>query len=187
MGKPRSRYPVKRAQSPLIIYHPERQSGAQRTLFGALTFTIWLLWFYLWMPLITAILWAVGVHTAYIQVFRGARGVGLESVGVVTVVAISVVIYWSNYNRIRYAESTRRKRAEAVSKAAIGEYFGVSNPATMSLLLKQRRLNLYFDASGQLTGVEPMIGDVSGPAADRESMSVGASPIPEALLPATSE
>jgi len=175
---------VKRTQSPLIIYRPELQSGAKRTIFGALTFTIWLLWFYLWMPLITAILWALGVRYAYIQVFAGARGVGLTSVGVITMVAVCVVIYWSNYNRIRYAESTRRKRAEAVSKAAIGEHFGVSNPATMSLLLQQRRLNLYFDESGQLTGVEPMIDDVSGPAADRESVSADASPLPDAF-PAT--
>ena len=177
---------MKRAQSPLIIYHPERQSGAQRTLFGVLTFAIWLIWFYLWLPLITAILWAVGIRYAYIQVFAGARGVGLESVGVVTVVAIGVVIYWSNYNRIRYAESTRRRRAETVSKAVIGEKFGISNPATMSLLLNQRRLKLYFDESGLLTSVEPLTNGVPGPAIDQESLPMGTSTIPEALSPTTS-
>lgn len=187
MGKPRSRYPVKHAHSPLIIYRPELQSAAQRTIFGALTFTIWLVWFYLWMPLITAVLWAVGVRTAYIQVFAGARGVGLESVGVVTLISIVLVCYWSNYNRIRYAESTRRKRAKAVSKAAIGGYFGISNPATMSLLLEQRRLNLYFDESGQLTGVKPMTSDISGPAADRELVPVEAPDLPDALSPAVFE
>ena len=178
---------MKRAQSPLIIYHPERQSGAQRTLFGALTFTIWLLWFYLWLPLITAVLWAVGVRTAYIQVFAGARGVGLESVGVVTLISIVLVCYWANYNRIRYAESTRRRRAETVSKAIIGEKFGVTNPATMALLLIQRRLKLYFDESGQLTGVEPMTNDVSGPAIDQEIVPVETPNIPEALSPALFE
>ncbi|MHB8390497.1 MAG: poly-beta-1,6-N-acetyl-D-glucosamine biosynthesis protein PgaD, partial [Acidobacteriaceae bacterium] len=168
---------MKHAQSPLIIYYPERQSTARRTLFGALTFTIWLIWFYLWLPLITAILWAVGVRNAYIQVFAGARGVGLESVGVVTLISIVLVCYWSNYNRIRYAKSTRRQRAKTVSKAVIGEKFGVSNPATMSLLLKQRRLILYFDQAGQLTRVEPLTNDVPGSAVDQESVPVGTSPL----------
>jgi len=161
---------VKRAQSPLIIYHPERQSGAQRTIFGALTFTIWLIWFYLWLPLITAVLWAIGVRTAYIQVFAGARGVGLESVGIVSLTASAIVCYWANYNRIRYSESTRRRRAGTVSKAVIGEKFGISNPATMSLLLNQRRLNLHFDESGQLTGVEPLTNGVPGPPIGEESL-----------------
>ena len=66
-----------RAHSPLIISHPERQSRTQHALFSTLTVSIWALWIYLWLPLITSILWIVGIRWAYIQVFKGTRGVSL--------------------------------------------------------------------------------------------------------------
>src|SRR5450432_4359421 len=111
------------AQSPLIISHPERQSGAQRTIFGVLTVTVWALWFYLWLPLITAILWMVGIRWAYIQVFRGARGVSLGVVLWIMLSVIVIVAYWSTYNNMRYASKIQRRRAQPLYKAAIQKKF----------------------------------------------------------------
>jgi biofilm PGA synthesis protein PgaD len=142
-----------RAQSPFIISRPERQSGPQQAIFGALTVTIWALWLYLWLPLLTAILWMVGIHWAYIQVFKGARGVSLWVILWIMLATIIIVGYWSSYNNIRYAKKTQRRSAQAVSKSVIGEKFGITR-AALSLLLRQRRLNLYFNDSEQLIHVD---------------------------------
>jgi poly-beta-1,6-N-acetyl-D-glucosamine biosynthesis protein PgaD len=142
-----------RAPSPLIISHPERQSGTQHTLFGALTVGIWALWIYLWLPLITGILWIVGIRWAYIQVFKGTRGISLWVVVWILGAVIVTVAYWSSYNIIRYAGNTQRRRAKAVSKAVIGRKFGVTSDALYTLV-HERRLNLYFDKRGELTRVD---------------------------------
>jgi biofilm PGA synthesis protein PgaD len=144
-----------RAQSPLIISRPERQSGPQHAVFGALTLTIWVLWIYLWLPLITAILWMVGIHWAYIQVFQGTRGVSLWVILWIMLSTVIAVASWSNYNNIRYAKKTQRRRAQAVHKAAIREKFGITSP-TLSLLLRERRLNLYFNDSELLIHVDAL-------------------------------
>jgi biofilm PGA synthesis protein PgaD len=144
-----------RAQSPLIISLPERQSSPQHAIFGALTLTIWVLWVYLWLPLITAILWMVGIRWAYIQIFQGTRGVSLWVILWILLSAIIVVASWSNYNNIRYAKKTQRRRAQAVYKTAIREKFGITSP-TLALLLRERRLNLYFSDSEQLIHVDAL-------------------------------
>jgi biofilm PGA synthesis protein PgaD len=144
-----------RAQSPLIISRPERQSGTQHAIFGALTVTVWALWFYLWLPLITAVLWMVGIRWAYIQVFKGTRGVSLWVILWIMLSVIVIVAYWSGYNNIRYARKTQRRRAQPLYKIAIREKFGITSP-TQSLLLRERRLNLYFNETEQLIHVDPV-------------------------------
>jgi biofilm PGA synthesis protein PgaD len=152
MGKSGSGHPVISAPSDLIICHPERQSGPQHAVFRVLTVTVWAVWFYLWLPLITAVLWLVGIRWAYIQVFRGARGVSLGLILWILLSVTVVVAYWSGYNRLRYARRTRRRHAQPLSKATIGDKFGITGTA-LSLLMNERCLDLYFDASGQLIRV----------------------------------
>jgi len=153
MGKSGSGYPMNRALSPLIISRPERQSGQQQALFGALTVMIWALWIYLWLPLITGILWIVGLRWAYIQVFRGTRGVSLWVIVWILLAVIAAVAYWSSYNNVRYAGRTQRLRSKAVSKTAIGTKFGITGPA-LSTLMRERRLNLYFNNEEELIRVD---------------------------------
>lgn len=156
-----------RAHLPLIISHPERQSRAQRAIFGALTLTVWALWFYLWLPLITAVLWVIGIRWAYIQVFKGVRGVSLWVILWILLSTIAVVAYWSSYNNIRYAKNTQRRSAQAVSKSVIGEKFGITR-GSLSLLLRRRRLNLYFNDSEQLVHIDVLKDAPDQPTASRK-------------------
>jgi biofilm PGA synthesis protein PgaD len=149
-----------RALSPFIISHPERQSGAQHTMFSALTLSVWVLWLYLWLPLITTILWMVGIRWAYIQVFRGSRGVSLWIILWILIAAAVILGCWSSYNHFRYAKKTQRRQVEALAKSSIGMSFGISS-ATLSVLLRERRLNLYFDDAEQLVRVVAVSDDPS--------------------------
>jgi biofilm PGA synthesis protein PgaD len=149
-----------RALSPFIISHPERQSGVQHTMFSALTLSVWVLWLYLWLPLITTILWMVGIRWAYIQVFKGSRGISLWVI-VWILMATSVILgCWSSYNHIRYAKKTQRRRVQTLAKSSIGISFGISS-STLSVLLRERRLNLYFDDAEQLVRVVAVSDDPS--------------------------
>lgn len=140
--------------SPFIISHPENQRRAQRAAFRVLTMAVWLLWCYLWLPLITAFLWMIGIHTAYLLVFRGARGIGLQGIAGIILACIALVLSWSSYNRLRYAKHTRRNRLRVVSKVEVGKVFGILDPGILFLLIKQPRLNLHFDDCGHLLLVE---------------------------------
>ena len=51
-------------KSPLIE-RPDLQSPQQRTLYGALTLAFWALWFYLWLPVLALLAWALGFQQAY--------------------------------------------------------------------------------------------------------------------------
>jgi biofilm PGA synthesis protein PgaD len=138
-----------RALSPFIISHPERQSGAQHTMFSALTLSVWVLWLYLWLPLITTILWMVGIRWTYIQVFRGSRGVSLWVILWIMIGTAVILGSWSSYNHRRFAKKTQRRQAQALAKSSIGTSFGISS-TMLSVLLRERRLNLYFDDAEQL-------------------------------------
>jgi poly-beta-1,6-N-acetyl-D-glucosamine biosynthesis protein PgaD len=143
------------AHSPLIISHPERQSGTQHALFGALTVSIWALWIYLWLPLITGILWIVGIRWAYIQVFRGTRGVSLWVIVWILGAVIVTVAYWSSYNNLRYAGRTQRLHAKAVSKIMIGRKFGITEDVLYTLM-HGRSLNLHFNDREELMRVDAL-------------------------------
>ena len=138
-----------------IIYRPNLQKRLQRTVFGAITFALWVLWIYLWLPLITALLWFIGVRVAYVEIFRGARGISLTNLVWVILVALAVMTYWSSYNLIRYGKRSRRSRAEVVSKTSVAKTFGVHDPNTVALLTERRSLELRFSETGQLLSVEP--------------------------------
>jgi biofilm PGA synthesis protein PgaD len=151
-----------RINSPLIISHPERQSDTQHALFGALTVSIWVLWIYLWLPLITGILWIVGIRWAYVQVFKGSRGVSLWVIVWILGAVIVAVAYWSSYNNIRYAGRTQRRHAKAVSKTMIGQKFGVTGDA-LYRLMHERRLNLYFNDREELIRVDAFASTTAFP------------------------
>jgi biofilm PGA synthesis protein PgaD len=151
-----------RVNSPLIISHPERQSDTQHALFGALTVSIWALWIYLWLPLITGILWIVGIRWAYIQVFKGGRGISLWVIVWILGAVIIAVAYWSSYNNIRYAGRTQRRHAKAVSKTMMGQKFGVAGDALYTLM-HERRLNLYFNDREELIRVDALASTTAFP------------------------
>jgi biofilm PGA synthesis protein PgaD len=149
-----------RALSPYIISHPERQSTVQHTMFGALTLSVWVLWLYLWLPLITTILWMVGIRWAYIEVFMGSRGVSLWIILWILIATSVILGSWSSYNHFRFAGKAQRRQVQALAKSSIGKSFGI-NSAVLSVLLRERRLNLYFDEAEQLIRVVAVSDDAA--------------------------
>ncbi len=141
-----------RYQSPFTIRRPKYQSRKQRTAMGILRTVFWALWFYLWIPLLTVILWLLGAHETYAKVFKGARGANLEIFPWLVIGSVCLVMVWSGYNRARYGGKTRRLRAEPLAPTAKIDAFGVSNPVFIEQL-HQRKMEIQFDEHGQITHV----------------------------------
>lgn len=151
------------AKSSLIIRRPNLQTRFQRTLFGFITLVLWLLWIYLWLPLITAILWILGIRAAYLDLFLGARGLGLIGIGWISLIALVTMTYWSLYNRFRYAKKMRRKSSGAVAKSDIAAVFGVTDPGMIADLTQKRSLVIRFGSAGTVARVEAGPGVMPSP------------------------
>jgi biofilm PGA synthesis protein PgaD len=147
-----------RAEAP-VISRPENQSKTQRFTSGTLTIIGWGIWIYLWLPVLTALAWIVGIRLTYAQLTHGP---GLDTILFLIMIAILcsiVVAGWASYNYMRFGKRSRRMGAEAIGHATIAKTFGVTDPATLSRLLQERRMNLYFDNAGNLTRVEALGAD----------------------------
>jgi poly-beta-1,6-N-acetyl-D-glucosamine biosynthesis protein PgaD len=149
-----------RAERP-IISHPERQSPIQHFASVTITIVAWSLWGYLWLPALSVVTAVFGLPITYIYVARSSDEISLLLIFVIMLVCNIAVSSWSSYNYIRFARNSRRRSRDTITHEEVGSHFGIKDPATLSLLLQERRLNLHFDRAGALVHAEPL-GEMNG-------------------------
>jgi poly-beta-1,6-N-acetyl-D-glucosamine biosynthesis protein PgaD len=142
-----------RAERP-IISRPERQSWQQRITSRTLSGMAWGIWLILWMPVISTLLWIFGARVTYVHIIRAPDERSLLLIFLIMFVCNMIVSSWSSYNYIRFAKKGRRRGAPPVSHENVGKLFGVTDPETLSLLLKSRILGLSFNEAGVLVHVD---------------------------------
>jgi len=99
--------------TPPIIDHMPARGPRRRFASGALTAAAWTVYAWLWVPLITAVAWFVGVRTAYLRLYMYENEIDaflLLSLPVIALVCGILLIGWAEYNRVRFANADRRKR-----------------------------------------------------------------------------
>ncbi|MGY3264335.1 MULTISPECIES: poly-beta-1,6-N-acetyl-D-glucosamine biosynthesis protein PgaD [unclassified Lysobacter] len=111
-----------------FIYTPKRAAPqAMRTVHGVMTFVAWVLYAYLWLPLITVVAWVLGVRTSYIEVYvrnnRVDETIFLVILGL-AVVATALLVGWAEYNRHRFSGPDRRANPGNVELPAVAESMG---------------------------------------------------------------
>ena len=103
----------------LIIEHPEWQTPKQKYFIGFVTLGFWLLWFYLWAPLISLIAWLFGFHVFQQQMIEleGYHGVLrlLANYAIVIGIMGGGLIMWATYNIQRFSGMDRRSFRQPVS------------------------------------------------------------------------
>lgn len=113
-----------------IIDIPSLQSLKQRFGYSVLTFLFWVLWIYLWLPLVSLFAWWVGVDLFYQEMIvkGGSQAVVQMVVWFSLVVLLSGVTFlgWAAYNLFRFRNKNRRKAIEAVKMADMAKVFNVS-------------------------------------------------------------
>src|SRR6056300_934320 len=112
--------------NPLIINRPSLQSSQQRIIYPILTFLFWLLWIYIWLPLVSLIAWGFGVQLYYDEMILNH---GLEALmnmaGIYAMVVLligTMLISWAVYNLKRFRNKERRSAIEKLSNEKLAEH-----------------------------------------------------------------
>jgi biofilm PGA synthesis protein PgaD len=137
----------------LIIDKPNLQSKRQRVLFGSMTLVFWILWIYLWLPILAMLGWALGLKIAYFQmVVQGGFAGLLHLLGFyATVIAFlgASLLLWAYYNFFRFRDVQRRRTFPVVPLAVLSRYYQVPRDV-LEQWSQARCLVLHHDAAGKL-------------------------------------
>ena len=115
---------------PHLINNPERQSTSRRTVFGVLTAIAWVVYAYLWLPLVTLLVWWLGIKTTYVELYLREQRIDtflLLVVPLIMVFAGIVLVGWAEYNRNRFQDQQdRREPMPDVTHAEIAANMGAA-------------------------------------------------------------
>ena len=100
-------------KNPLIIDRPDLQAWQQKAIFGALTASFWIIWFLLWLPLVTLLAWLFFGYQFEFQFVDREGYLGLlaklTTYGMVVLIMGGSLIAWAKYNHLRFRGNDRRK------------------------------------------------------------------------------
>jgi len=118
-----------------------------------ITFAAWLLWIYLFMPLLTLFLWLLGIRFVLMEYFKLSTIEGLVNVIVLysVIIAFLWIIFevWSIYNWWLFAGKDRRRKNEVVQDEELCEYFGISQKK-LTAMRSSTNICIDFDENNKL-------------------------------------
>ncbi len=122
-----------------------------------LTTLMWVLYAYLWLPLISLGAWYLGVQFAYDLVIRAGGPESLISLLLsfllILLITALVVILWSWIQRARFAKNERRLSSPSLQPAAEQAFWGISE-TEHEQIRSGKRLVIDLDETGALTGIQ---------------------------------
>jgi biofilm PGA synthesis protein PgaD len=143
--------------SELIIETPHLQNLRQRYGFATLTLLFWVLWLYMWLPLISLVAWFFGMKVFYFHMIELGGYVGLmELLGwyTLTVLLIAIVFgAWMLVNLFRFRGKERRRPIQHVKDQQVADYFGVDSEY-LSRFSSARSVIVHQTKDGQITSIE---------------------------------
>jgi poly-beta-1,6-N-acetyl-D-glucosamine biosynthesis protein PgaD len=112
---------------------------------GELTFTsaMWVLWVYLFFPIINILLWLLGVgtfyekviaHSDYLRLLDLVRNCGGAVVGI-----FLVLWFWGFYNYRRFGKRNRRTGGKPVAPEKMAEFFDVP-PEQVAAMQQEKQI-----------------------------------------------
>jgi biofilm PGA synthesis protein PgaD len=128
---------------------PPTQSGMQRAAEFTITTLFWLAWLYLIMPLVSLLLWIVGIQLFMEEmIVRGGYHALIEEFvhyGLVILAMLVATLIWVYWNLRRYGRNEKRTIQPApVSLKEIAATSGLT-PAVIRGIRAKRRLRVTFD------------------------------------------
>lgn len=94
-----------------LIQKRRAQPRLRRTAWGFVTAVFWGMYVYLWMPVITFLLWVLGIRNAYFELYLREHRVEpflLIALPTLALCAAVLLIAWAEYNRWRFSGKDRR-------------------------------------------------------------------------------
>jgi biofilm PGA synthesis protein PgaD len=107
-----------------FIFHPRQPASAGvQTLHGALTLAAWILYAYLWLPVVTVIAWLLGVRNTWTELAIRSYDFDQNTFGDLFLLAIAatvLLIGWAEYNRHKFGRHDRRAPVANVGVDDVG-------------------------------------------------------------------
>lgn len=143
--------------SELHIDAPHLLSQRRRLGDTIATGLMWILYSYLWLPLVSLLAWLLGFEFAYDVMVRAGGVDALKAVlwwyGIVLASIFVAVAVWSVVNRRRFANHDRRQNGQRVSDIEMTEYFDLQHEE-LQTMRSARVMSLSFDATGGIEQVD---------------------------------
>lgn len=143
--------------NPLIINRPELQSTSQRVIYPVITFVFWMLWVYIWLPLLSLIAWGFGVQLFYDEmILANGFEVFIKLAGTYAMVILllaATLLGWAQYNWVRFRKKERRRMIELVAPEDMAEYFQVDKEELITWH-DANRIVVYHNEQGEVERVE---------------------------------
>lgn len=109
--------------------HPELRSWPRFIFEGGFTSMMWAVWIYLFLPLLSVLMWAFGFRTFYAHVFKDAALSELYALlghlGLAVLFFFVALRAWELYNFYHFGRRNRRKRSAALTPDDVSRHFGV--------------------------------------------------------------
>lgn len=145
-------------KTPLIIDRPDLQPWQQKAVFSVATVAFWLLWFWLWLPLVTLAGWLFfgnrfGLHMIALDGYKGFLGT-LAVYGVVILCMGGSLLLWAKYNHLRFRDLERRKSAPVPTLGEMSALLGHSENA-IATWRAASVVTVHHDAHGGIQRVHP--------------------------------
>lgn len=138
---------------PYVIERPDRQALAQRYGSAWVTLGFWLLYLYLWTPIVTLLAWTLQVGLARHEMIERQGYLALidsmGSFGLVILVIFLLLIGWAEYNYQRFRGVDRRDAAKVITTENLADYFDV--PLVIAdAWQRAKTLNIHLDEQGRI-------------------------------------
>ncbi len=131
-----------------IIVKPHAVPPLHRTLWGMVTAACWLFFVYLLAPLLTVVLWFLGIRTAYFELYQREHAIEPFLLLVLPLLAVAcalLLVGWAEYNRWRFVGRKERRMPQAnASQAQVAERLGADLQLAMQLA-NSKSVTLHMD------------------------------------------
>ena len=141
--------------SQVLIYSPQNQSNVQRGLYGTITLVAWAVYFYLILPLVTLLLWWLGLRGSYVQLWLPEAGFDRTLALTLPLLAVAcalLLIGWAEINRLRFQNRERRSHVGDTTPDEIADALGASH-LFADRLRGSRVATLTLDEQAGLSGI----------------------------------
>ncbi|MGO1068202.1 poly-beta-1,6-N-acetyl-D-glucosamine biosynthesis protein PgaD [Lysobacter sp. CA199] len=130
--------PVPHKLDSRLIQKPNAQRPLPRTLWGMITGLFWLIYLYLWTPVVTLVLWLLGIRNVASELYLREHEVDpflMLALPATAGVVVGLLLIWAEYNRWRFtaAGSERRGLQPNVTLDEVARALGADNEVASAL------------------------------------------------------
>lgn len=139
----------------LVVDRPELQRDPQRMVYSTLTLIAWVVWAYLWLPLVSLVGWYFGIRVFVREIVIPDPRTMMMVILTYLVVVIGLggaLLVWSGYNVHRFRGKGRREDAPPLDDADVCEWFGIEQEV-LERIRSADSMTLHLDDDGNIEDV----------------------------------